>query len=121
MAVAGSDFREQRDAAEVGPVQVSCSGPQARCRLPGGFTDGPNSFARTEQQALLFHSLHAGESVKTVYSERGEYVASALREIGYVLRDFHRHAVRPIDDRLVELLSALGERVHKAEPSLYRS
>lgn len=74
---------------------------------------------------LAFYNLHTGESLKTVYYEGGEYVAGALREISYVLRDFRANEVKPIDPRLLDLLVELRVRLGTTAPydviSGYRS
>ena len=41
------------------------------------------------ERSLSFYSLHTGESLKTVYWSRGEYISEALVDINFILRD-HR-------------------------------
>lgn len=76
-------------------------------------------------RSLSFYNLHTGESLKTVYCENGGYVAGALQEINYVLRDFRANEVKPIDPRLLDLLVVLHDRLGTAAPydviSGYRS
>ncbi|MGO9060591.1 MAG: DUF882 domain-containing protein [Candidatus Binataceae bacterium] len=75
-------------------------------------------------RSLSFYNLHTGESLKAVYYENG-YVAGALQEIDYVLRDFRANEVKPIDPRLLDLLVALDDRLDTTAPyhviSGYRS
>ena len=61
--------------------------------------------------SLGFYNLHTGESLKTVYYENGRYVAGALQEINYVLRDFRANEVKPIDPRLLDLLVELRDQL----------
>ncbi len=56
---------------------------------------------------LSFYNLHTGETLTTMYWADGKYVAGALGEINYILRDFRRNEVKPIDARLLDLLYAL--------------
>jgi len=76
-------------------------------------------------RSLGFYNLHTGESLKTVYYENGGYVAGALQEINYVLRDFRANEVKPIDPRLLDLLVELRDRLGTTAPydviSGYRS
>jgi uncharacterized protein YcbK (DUF882 family) len=76
-------------------------------------------------RSLGFYNLHTGESLKTVYYENGSYVAGALQEINYVLRDFRANEVKPIDPRLLDLLVALRDQLGTSAPydviSGYRS
>ena len=81
--------------------------------------------ADRQVRSLSFYNLHTGESLKTVYYENGGYVAGALQEINYLLRDFRANEVKPIDPRLLDLLAVLHDRLGTAAPydviSGYRS
>ena len=56
---------------------------------------------------LEFYNLHTGESLRAVYWESGHYLADALAEIDYVLRDFRTGDVRSIDPALLDLIHRL--------------
>ena len=58
--------------------------------------------------SLSFHNLHTGESLRTVFRERGRYVPDALVEIDTFLRDFRTGDVHRIDPKLLDLLAALS-------------
>jgi uncharacterized protein YcbK (DUF882 family) len=77
------------------------------------------------ERSLKFYNLHTGESLSTVYCEKGRYVEGALGEINYLMRDFRANQVKPIDPRLLDLLYALNRRLGTQEPfhliSGYRS
>jgi uncharacterized protein YcbK (DUF882 family) len=76
-------------------------------------------------RALSFNNLHTGEKLHAVYWEHGEYVAGGLEQINYILRDYRRDEVKPIDPRLLDLLVALRARLDTSAPfeviSGYRS
>ena len=74
---------------------------------------------------LSFYNLHTGESLKTVYYENGKYVPEALAQINYLLRDFRRNEIKPIDPNLLDLLAGIHGRLEVNAPfdviSGYRS
>ena len=55
-------------------------------------------------RGLSFYNVHTGETLKTVYFDRGEYVPGALLEVNYFFRDFRANEVMAIDPRLLDLL-----------------
>jgi uncharacterized protein YcbK (DUF882 family) len=82
---------------------------------------------RADQSArsLSFNNLHTGERLHAVYWEHGDYVPGGLEQINYILRDYRRDEVKPIDPKLLDLLVALRMRLHTSAPyeviSGYRS
>ena len=76
-------------------------------------------------RALSFFNVHTGESLKTVYFEKGEYVPDALLEVNYFFRDFRANQVKAIDPRLLDLLHRIHLALDTAQPfnliSGYRS
>jgi uncharacterized protein YcbK (DUF882 family) len=62
-------------------------------------------------RALSFYNLHTDERLRTVYWENGEYVSGALDHINYILRDFRRNEIKPIDPKLLDLLVALRHKL----------
>jgi uncharacterized protein YcbK (DUF882 family) len=62
-------------------------------------------------RALSFYNLHTDERLRTVYWEHGEYVSGALDHINYILRDFRRNEIKPIDPKLLDLLVALRKKL----------
>lgn len=70
-------------------------------------------------------SLHTGEREKLVYWADGHYIPGALRRIDNVLRDHRNGQVRAMEPALIDLLSALAQRLETSEPfeviSGYRS
>ncbi len=77
------------------------------------------------ERSVSFRHLHTGESLSTVYWERGRYVPDALAKINHVMRDFRTDEVASINVRLVDLLYAMRRRLETNRPielvSAYRS
>ena len=69
-----------------------------------------------EERRLLIENPHTGESFADVYWCRGQYVEPALEQINWVMRDFHRDIVEPIDPSLLDLLYRLAETVDAENP-----
>lgn len=76
-------------------------------------------------RSLSFHHLHTGESLRTVYWADGRYLPEALAQINRLLRDFRTGEEYAIDQRLFDVLHALGRRLDTEGPfhviSGYRS
>lgn len=76
-------------------------------------------------RSIHLHSLHTGEQTKLVYWADGSYIRDALRRIDIVLRDHRNDAVHPMEPSLIDLLSALAQRLETHQPfeviSGYRS
>jgi len=79
----------------------------------------------SNQRKLAFNNLHTGETLKTVYWEGGDYVPGALGEINHILRDYRTNDVHAIDERLLDLLNTLHQKLGSQVPfsviSGYRS
>jgi uncharacterized protein YcbK (DUF882 family) len=80
---------------------------------------------RLQRRSLKFYNLHTGESLRTIYWENGEYNPDELDRINYILRDFRANEVKPIDPKLLDLLTGLQRRLGTTQPyqiiSGYRS
>ena len=63
------------------------------------------------ERALDFYHVHTGESLSTVYWMQGHYLPGALRDINYILRDYHSDQVTPIDPQLLDLLYTIDKMV----------
>lgn len=68
------------------------------------------------EKQLAFYNLHTSERLKTVYWAKGRYVPSGLKEINWILRDYRRNAVKPIDLQLLDLLYALDRKLETRQP-----
>lgn len=80
---------------------------------------------RSAERVLSFFNTHTGERLKTAYCCDGAYRPEALAQIDYILRDFRRDEVKPIDRNLLDLLHELSGVLHTDRPfhviSGYRS
>lgn len=76
-------------------------------------------------KTLAFENTHTGDKLKLTYFEQGNYIKDALKEINYLLRDFHTDDVHPIDTALLDQLYALKQTLGVRKPfhiiSGYRS
>jgi uncharacterized protein YcbK (DUF882 family) len=74
---------------------------------------------------LAFDNLHTGEKLSLTYYENGFYVADALKEINYLLRDHRSGDVHRMDPQLIDLLYGLQAKLGTTKPfqiiSGYRS
>jgi uncharacterized protein YcbK (DUF882 family) len=77
------------------------------------------------ERALAFLNTHTGESLRTVYWLKGDYLPDALSAVDYVLRDHRTDEVKTIDPQLLDLLHAICEELEVYQPfhiiSGYRS
>ena len=66
---------------------------------------------RPRPRRLGLHNLHTGETLDVTYWENGDYVPDALTAIDHLLRDHRSNEAHPIDTRLLDTLSRLGQRL----------
>ncbi|MEL6978441.1 MAG: DUF882 domain-containing protein [Pseudomonadota bacterium] len=67
--------------------------------------------APADQRRVAFTRQETGEAVDLVYYQRGDYEPKAMLQIHRALRDVAGDRLGPIDPRLIDLLSAMGEEV----------
>jgi uncharacterized protein YcbK (DUF882 family) len=65
----------------------------------------------TAPRLLKFQNLHTGESCKAEYWCDGQYLPDGLSEIARVLRDHRSGDVHPIDQKLLDTLVLLQDRL----------
>jgi uncharacterized protein YcbK (DUF882 family) len=65
----------------------------------------------TGERSLSLKNLHTGEQINQPYWMAGNYLPDSLSAINAVLRDHRSGEVYPIDPGLLDLLSALQQRV----------
>jgi len=79
----------------------------------------------TAAKELKLHNLHTEEKLTLSYFERGNYVAEALHDINYLLRDHRTGDVHVMDPALIDLLhdlkNVLGTDKSLQVISAYRS
>ncbi len=77
--------------------------------LPGAMLMAPR--ARLEaapgERSLSLYHLHTAERLNLVYHDGDQHIPKALQEINRFLRDFRTEEVRPVDPRLLDILSAI--------------
>ena len=77
------------------------------------------------ERSLSFRHRHTDESLTTVYYANGRYIPSALKEVNWLFRDFRSDKVKEIDERLLDLLYAVRQRLESDQAfeiySAYRS
>ncbi|GAA5069263.1 DUF882 domain-containing protein [Roseibacterium beibuensis] len=85
-----------------------------------GFLRGAGDIRR-----IRMYNGRAGESLNMIYWIEGEYVAPALEEINYFMRDWRNDQVHTIDARTIDILAAAHSLMDTSEPytllSGYRS
>jgi len=62
-------------------------------------------------RALSLLNLHTGERLSATYFEAGAYLPDALAALDRLLRDFRTGASHPMAPRLLDLVTALGDRL----------
>lgn len=68
------------------------------------------SWATSRTHSLSFYHTHTGERLNIEYGRQGLYDQKALEQINYFLRDFRTGEVRPIDPKLLDILSSVREK-----------
>lgn len=65
---------------------------------------------------LEFYNTHTDERLRATYWADGSYVASALTDINFILRDFRANEIKAIDLRLLDLLHRLNASLDTSQP-----
>jgi uncharacterized protein YcbK (DUF882 family) len=65
---------------------------------------------------LALYNPHTDERFDDIYWCDGSYVPESLKRIDWLMRDFHRDAVAPIDPDLLELLQGIARRLDNGRP-----
>lgn len=113
-------------AGAVGVLSLAATPAWAGGGLDWG--DRRSSWVRPKlmvERSVSFRHLHTDETLSTVYYANGRYIPTALKEVDWLLRDYHRDEVKDIDPRLLDLLFAVSQRLETTQPfnvfSGYRS
>jgi len=101
-----SDNTTARGAAfpSVGRRRVLCAGSSLMFLTALG---GIARAAPRAERRLSLYNPHTDERFNDVYWCDGAYVAASRKRIEWLMRDFHRDAVAPIDAELLNLLNRL--------------
>ncbi len=85
-----------------------------------GFLRGAGDIRR-----IRMYNGRTGETLNMIYWIEGDYIAPALEEITYYMRDWRDNTVHPIDTRTIDILTAAHRLMETDEPytllSGYRS
>lgn len=72
-------------------------------------------------RSLKMHNGRTGESLNMTYWIDGDYIAPALDEINFFMRDWRTDGVRDIDTRTVDIMAAAHRVMEATEPYLLLS
>ena len=79
----------------------------------------------SDERCLYLHNLHTKETLDVVYWKNGKYLTEPLNQINHIFRDHYNGSVIPIKTELMDLLSAIQNKMESREPyqliSGYRS
>jgi uncharacterized protein YcbK (DUF882 family) len=72
--------------------------------------------AASGERRLVLYNPHTDEHFDDVYWTDGAYVGDSLRHINWLMRDFHRDQVAPIDADLLDLLHRIAQQLETPGP-----
>ncbi|HKW52126.1 MAG TPA: DUF882 domain-containing protein [Stellaceae bacterium] len=101
------------DATRIGRRTVL--GAAASMLFLAGFNRAALALPRGERRLLLYNP-HTDERFADVFWCDGSYVPDSLKHINWLMRDFHRDAVSPIDVDLLQLLHRIAQRIDAKKP-----
>ncbi|HEX7969097.1 MAG TPA: DUF882 domain-containing protein [Stellaceae bacterium] len=78
--------------------------------------DGTARAAPSGDRRLALYNPHTTEHFDDLYWCDGEYVPGSLTHINWLMRDFHRDVVAPIDIDLIDLLHRIAQRLETDRP-----
>ncbi|OWU83563.1 Tat pathway signal protein [Oceanicola sp. 22II-s10i] len=85
-----------------------------------GFLRGAGDIRR-----LKMYSARTGEKLDMIYWIEGEYIADAVREVTYFMRDWRNNQLKNIDMRTMDIMAASHNLLNVTEPYMlisgYRS
>jgi uncharacterized protein YcbK (DUF882 family) len=70
---------------------------------------------------VWINNVHTGEALDAVYWADDYYIPQTLRQVAWVLRDYHSGDVHAIDPRLLDLLVRLQDKLRTSEPFMVTS
>ena len=69
-----------------------------------------------EERSLSLYNPYTKESFDGVYWRNGAYVAGALKNINFLMRNTHTDSIKPIDKDLLDLISAISIKLKPQKP-----
>lgn len=110
---AAVEAEEGGGAARIG--RRSLLGAAASVLFIAVFHRAASALPRGERRLLLYNP-HTDERFADVFWCDGSYVPESLTSINWLMRDFHRNAVKPIDVDLLDLLHRINQRLETRRP-----
>lgn len=81
-----------------------------------GFLRGAGDVRR-----IKMYNGRAGESIDMIYWIEGDYIAPALEEISFFMRDWRNNQVHAIDARTIDIMTAAHRLLETSEPYMLLS
>jgi uncharacterized protein YcbK (DUF882 family) len=66
-----------------------------------------------KERVLDLYNIHTGERLNVKYYSSGNYDRDALNEINYLMRCHYTNEVKPIDDKVIDLLCDIKDDIGK--------
>jgi uncharacterized protein YcbK (DUF882 family) len=107
------EAEEGAGAARIG--RRSLLGAAASVFFLAGFNRAAFALPRGERRLMLYNP-HTDERFADVFWCDGKYVPESLTSINWLMRDFHRNVVKPIDVDLLDLLHRIHQRLDTRKP-----
>ena len=109
----------------LGYAAVGAAGAAAAVSGPGAQA-APNYLRGLGDFRKLNLANHrTGERLNIIYFADGAYIPEAVDEVSYILRDWRRNEIKPVDTRAIDIAAAVYRKVDANEPlqiiSGYRS
>ncbi len=76
----------------------------------------PAALAGEGERRLALYNPHTDERFDEAYWVEGEYVGESLSRIDWLMRDFHRDKVAPMDRELLDVLHQIVGRLETTRP-----
>lgn len=112
--------REVLGYAAVGAAGAAAAVASRRAHAAPTYLRGLGDFRKVN-----FSNHRTGERLNIIYYADGAYIPEAVDEISYILRDWRRNEIMPINQRAIDIAAAVYRKVDANEPlqviSGYRS
>lgn len=111
----------------LGYAAIGAGAAAAAAVSRGGGAQATPSYLRGlgDFRRLNLVNHRTGERLNIIYYADGEYIAEALDEINYLMRDWRQNEIMPVDSRTLNFAAAMYKKLDTSEPlqvvSGYRS
>lgn len=82
----------------------------------GGLSSDGITASGNGDRTISFYHIHTQERLTVTYKKNGEYVASALKQINWIMRDWRKNSVISIDPKTIDLAWEMHEELGSQEP-----